>query len=360
MESGLKELKDARVLVGFSGGVDSFYAAYLLKRAGFKVHLLYFKLLEGVDTKKPRRSAKLLSLPLTVIDLTREFKEAVIDYFVRYYKLGLTPNPCAVCNREIKLKYLFKLKEELSYDLIATGHYARVFYSSKFKRNLIKRGKDRKKEQSYFLALVEREILNSLILPLGELTKEEVVKRAKELGFNYRGESQDVCFIEGNYAEFLEKFIKPRPGVFKLKDGTVLGRHKGLFYYTVGQRRGLGISYRYPLYVVELSPKENAVIVGSKEEVQREEVCVWRLNWHLNPKEFEGMPLQVQVRYRSKPVEVRQLKYLNSGIYCVKLAAKVEAPAPGQVCAFYSNDLLLGGGEITREGVARWREASSQ
>ncbi|WP_456342996.1 tRNA 2-thiouridine(34) synthase MnmA [Thermovibrio sp.] len=360
MEVGLNKVKGNKVLVGFSGGVDSFYTAYLLKEKGFKVHLIYFKLLEEGNSEKPRRSAKLLNLPLTVIDLTKEFKKTVIDYFIRYYRLGLTPNPCAVCNREIKLKYLFKLKEELGFDHIATGHYARVIYSREFKRNLIKRGKDRKKEQSYFLSLVEREIFDSLLLPLGELTKEEVVERARELGFEYRGESQDVCFIPGDYTDFLKKYIKPRPGVFKLKDGTVVGKHKGLFYYTVGQRRGLGISYKHPLYVVELSPRENAVIVGRKDEVQKEELLVWNLNWHVKPEEFKGLPLQVQVRYRSKPVEVRELKYLNSGIYCVKLAAKVEAPAPGQVCAFYSNDLLLGGGEITREGAKGWREASSQ
>jgi len=346
-----------RVLLGFSGGVDSFYSAHLLKERGYQVHLIYFKLLKDADTAKVKRSAELLNLPLTVIDLTEEFKKVVINYFIRYYRLGLTPNPCAVCNREIKLKYLYRLKEELRFDFIATGHYARVAYSPRFKRKMVYRGVDRRKEQSYFLALVEREIFDSLLLPLGELTKEEVIERAKALGFNYQGESQDVCFIPEDYTQFLKKYIKPKPGLFKLKDGTVVGRHKGLFYYTVGQRRGLGISYKHPLYVVELRPEENAVIVGKKEEVQKEELCVWRTNWHARPEEFEGEEVEAQVRYRSKPVKVKELKYLNSGIYCVKLAAKVEAPAPGQVCAFYSGDLLLGGGEITKEGAGRWREA---
>ncbi len=346
-----------RVLLGFSGGVDSFYSAYLLREKGFDVHLIYFKLLKTANLEKVRKSAELLKLPLTVIDLSDEFRKAVIDYFIRYYKLGLTPNPCAVCNREIKLKYLYRLMKELSFDFIATGHYARVVYVPEFRRNLISRGVDRRKEQSYFLSLVEREVFDSLLLPLGDFTKEEVVKRAKELGFEYRGESQDICFIPGEYTEFLKRFIKPRPGYFRLRDGTVLGKHKGLFYYTVGQRRGLGIPYKHPLYVLELLPEENAVVVGSKEEILKDEIFVWKLNWHVRPEELVGREIEVQIRYRAKPVKVRELKYLNSDFYCVKLAAKVEAPTPGQVCAFYNGDLLIGGGEITREGAGRWKEA---
>ena len=344
-----------RVLVGFSGGVDSFFTAHLLKEAGYQVHLVIFKILKGSSSEKARERAKLLSLPLTVLDLSKEFEETVVKYFISYYKRGLTPNPCAVCNRDIKLKYLERLRRELSYNFIATGHYARVV--KEFGKKLIKRGKDRKKEQSYFLSLVERETFDNLLLPLGNFTKEEVIRRVEELGFKYEGESQDICFIPSDYTSFLEEFIKPEPGPFKLTSGKVIGEHKGLLYYTVGQRRGLGISYKHPLYVVELRPEENAVILGKKEEVLKEEFLVWRVNWHLKPEEFKGLPLQAQVRYRSRPIEVKELKYLKNGIYCVKLAAKVEAPAPGQVCAFYSGDLLLGGGEITREGAGLWREA---
>jgi len=216
--------------------------------------------------------------------------------------------------------------------------------------NIIYRGIEEGKEQSYFLALVEREIINHLLLPLGEFTKKEVVKRAKELGFPYSGESQDICFIESDYVSFIEKFIKPKIGLFKLENGTVVGKHRGYFRYTVGQRRGLGISYKHPLYVVEIKPEENTVIVGAKESVLKDEIFVWRTNWHVEPKEWCKIPVQVQVRYRAKPTPVTSVEYLKNGIYRVKLAAKVDAPAPGQVCAFYSNDLLLGGGEILREG----------
>ncbi|WP_457754935.1 tRNA 2-thiouridine(34) synthase MnmA [Thermovibrio ammonificans] len=341
-----------RVLLGFSGGVDSFYAAHLLLEQGFNVYPVYFKLLPDADTTKPRRSAELLNLKLTVVDLTEEFKKAVIDYFIAYYRKGLTPNPCAVCNREIKLKELYKLARKLKIPYIATGHYARVEKVESFGRKLIKRGVEPGKEQSYFLALVEQRVFENLILPLGNLTKREVIEKAKKLGFPFEGESQDVCFIkEKSYADFLRKFIKPRPGPFKLTTGEVLGKHKGLIYYTVGQRRGLGISYKHPLYVVELRPEENAVIVGPKEAVEKDEITVWKVNWHVPQERLTDLPLLAQVRYRSEPVPVESLHYFKNGIYRVKLAAKVSAPAPGQVCAFYSNDLLLGGGEITREGV---------
>ena len=340
-----------RVILGFSGGVDSFYSAYLLKKEGYEVLLVYLKLLPDADTERVRRAAQLLNLKVTVIDLTEEFRKTVIDYFISYYRRGLTPNPCAVCNREVKLKYLYRLKRELSADLIATGHYARVGFSEKFRRNLIYRGLEKGKEQSYFLALVEREIFDYLLLPLGELTKREVVERAKALGFPYRGESQDICFIEGDYTEFLKPFIKASPGLFKLEDGTVVGEHRGYFRYTVGQRRGLGISYKHPLYVVEIKPEENTVVVGPKQSLLKDEVFVWKTNWHVEPKEWGKIPVQVQIRYRAKPTEVVGVEYLKNGIYRVKLAAKVDAPAPGQVCAFYSNDLLLGGGEITKEGA---------
>ena len=341
----------SRVLVGFSGGVDSFFTAYLLKEKGFNVFPVYLKLLPEADTEKVRKAGELLGLKVSIVDLTDVFKREVIDYFISYYKKGLTPNPCAVCNREVKLKYLYKLKEELKADLIATGHYARVGFSERFRRNLIYRGVEKGKEQSYFLSLVERKIFDSLLLPLGEFTKEEVVKRATELGFPYRGESQDICFIEKDYVSFLKQFIEEKPGFFKLEDGTVVGRHRGYFRYTVGQRRGLGISYKHPLYVLEIKPEENTVIVGAKEKVFKEEVFVWKVNWHVNPEEWGKIPVQVQVRYRSKPVEVESIEYLKNGVYRVKLAAKVDAPAPGQVCAFYSNDLLLGGGEIMGKGA---------
>ncbi|MEO2082751.1 MAG: tRNA 2-thiouridine(34) synthase MnmA [Desulfurobacteriaceae bacterium] len=343
------------VLLGFSGGVDSFTAALILKEQGFQVFPVFLKLLPDSDTLKPKRAAKLLGLPLTVVDLSEEFKKEVIDYFIDYYRRGLTPNPCAVCNREIKLKYLYRLSRELSIPYMATGHYAIVTDKNPYGRRLIKRGVDRKKEQSYFFSLVKQEFFEKLLLPLGTYRKEDVVEIARKSGFDYRGESQDICFIPGDYADFLEKFIEPEPGNFVLKDGRVVGRHKGIFRYTVGQRRGLGVSYGKPLYVVELRPERNEVLLGEREDVMKDKFFIWKTNWHVPfEKVRSARDLKVQVRYRSRPVEVKSIECFKNGIYCVKLAAEIEAPAPGQVCAVYSSDLLLGGGEITREGVGEW------
>ena len=340
-----------RVVVGFSGGVDSFYTAHLLKEEGYEVIPVFFRLTPKSSAERAHRAAELLGLKLSVIDLTDTFQREVVDYFIRYYKRGLTPNPCAVCNREIKLKYLFLLMKELKADFIATGHYARVDFSRKWGKRLIFRGKDRKKEQSYFLSLVEQSVFERLLLPLGELTKEEVVEKAKALGFHFESESQDICFIDGDYVSFLERFIRPSEGFFVLKDGTVIGRHKGYHRYTVGQRRGLGISYGRPLYVVEIDAERNRVVLGEKEDVLKDTLYLWKVNWHVEYEEVKELKnLQVQVRYRSRPVPVCAVEYLKNGFYYVKLAAKVDAPAPGQVCAFYSGDLLLGGGEITKQG----------
>jgi len=340
-----------RVVLGFSGGVDSFYAAYLLKTSGYDVIPVFFKLLPNANVEKASESARALNLNLQIVDLQKEFKKEVIDYFISYYKRGLTPNPCTVCNKEIKIKYLYKLMAEYGADRIATGHYARVVYSEEFGSRLIKRGKDRKKEQSYFLALVEGKFIEKLLLPLGEFTKEEVMKKAEQLGYHFESESQDICFIETNYVDFLKPFIDEKKGYFVLPSGEIVGEHSGYFKFTVGQRRGLGISYKHPLYVLELKPETNTVVVGPKEGVLRDEILIWKTNWHVDFETIKNLSLQVQVRYRSRPVPVDLIEYLKNGIYRVKLAAKVEAPAPGQVCAVYTNDLLLGGGEITREGV---------
>ncbi len=346
-----RNFKMKKVILGFSGGIDSFYTAYILKESGYNVLPVFLKLLPNSHVEKAKKSAELLNLPLKVVDLQKEFRKEVIDYFISYYKKGLTPNPCAVCNQKIKLKYLYRLLEETNSNFVSTGHYAKVTYVRKFKRHLIKRGKDRRKEQSYFLALVEQKIFEKLLLPLGDCTKEEVIEKAKELGFPFEGESQDVCFIDSNYVDFLKPYIKEREGKFVLEDGTVVGKHTGFFKFTVGQRRGLGISYRHPLYVLGLRPEENTVVVGPKDRVLKNEIFIWKVNWHIDFQRIREVPLSVQIRYRSKPTRVSSIEYFKNGIYRVKLAAKVEAPAPGQVCAFYTDDLLLGGGEITKEGV---------
>lgn len=339
---------EGKVIVGFSGGVDSFCASLLLIKQGFTVFPVYFKLFPDADVEKVKSRASLLGLSLTVLDLTKEFKEIVIDRFIDYYKRGLTPNPCVLCNREIKIRYLELIRKEIKASFIATGHYAKIDYFPQWNRRLIKRGKDRKKEQSYFLSMVRAEDLEHLLLPLGDFKKEEVIDLLKKLGYNWEEkESQDVCFIKGNYRDFLKRFIPPFPGKFVLPNGEVVGSYEYPYFYTVGQRKGLNISYRHPLYVLKLLPQRRKILVGRKELLHKEEIFVKDVEWHLHPNDVANQSeISVQIRYRATPVNIQKIEYLKNGIYCVKLRPKVEAPAPGQVCAFYYSNLLMGGGEI--------------
>ncbi|SMP10784.1 tRNA (5-methylaminomethyl-2-thiouridylate)-methyltransferase [Desulfurobacterium pacificum] len=345
-----------KVIVGFSGGIDSFFASLILKEQGFNVLPVYFKLFPDADVDKVRKKASLLNLSLTVLDLSKEFREVVIERFIDYYKKGLTPNPCVLCNREIKIKYLELIRKEVKASYIATGHYAKIEYFSQWNRKLIKRGKDRKKEQSYFLSMVRSEDLKYLLLPLGDFKKEEVSQLIKDLGYEWEEkESQDVCFIKSDYREFLKRFIPPLPGKFVLQSGEVLGSYEYPYSYTVGQRKGLNIPYKYPLYVIKVLPYQRKIVVGKKEMLYKEEVFVKDVEWHLLPDLVPNQEeISVQIRYRAKPVNIGKIEYLKNGIYCVKLRPKVEAPAPGQVCAFYYNNLLMGGGEIIEpQGVGR-------
>jgi len=342
------------VLVGFSGGVDSFFTAYLLKKEGYEVVPVYFKLFPSADVDKVKEKATQLNLKLTVIDLSKQFKEIVIKTFVEYYKQGLTPNPCVLCNREIKIRYLELIRKKTGASFIATGHYAKCKYFSQWKSRLIERGRDKKKEQSYFLSMVKREDIQHLLLPLGNFRKEEVITEVNRLGYAWEEkESQDVCFIKSDYRQFLKHFLPPVPGSFVLPNGKILGKYEYPYSYTVGQRRGLNLPYKYPLYVLKILPEHRKIIVGGKDLLYKEKIFVKDIEWHV-PPEFlkEHDNIFVQIRYRANPVNIEKIEYLKNGIYCVKLRPKVEAPAPGQVCAFYHNNLLVGGGEITElQGV---------
>jgi tRNA-specific 2-thiouridylase len=343
-----------KVIVGFSGGIDSFYASLRLIEEGFEVLPVYFKFFPDANVDKVREKASILGLPLTVVDLIEPFNKIVVERFIQYYKRGLTPNPCVLCNREIKIRYLELIRRQTGASFIATGHYARIEYFPQWNKRLLKRGKDQRKEQSYFLSMVRSEDLKNLLLPLGNFRKEEVLQIVKNLGYRWEeNESQDVCFIKGDYREFLKRFIPALPGKFVLPDGKTLGSYRHPYSYTVGQRRGLNISYKYPLYVIKILPSSGKIVVGKKELLYKKEIFVKNVEWHLPPDFIPAhAKISVQIRYRAKPVNIEKIEYLKNGIYCVKLRPKVEAPAPGQVCAFYHNDLLMGGGEITElQGV---------
>jgi len=347
-----------RVAVGLSGGIDSSVAAYLLKSAGWDVigFTLKFYPQENrcCDLESLYQAQRLchkLGIPHYVIDTSEFFKKEIIDYFIDSYLKGLTPNPCAYCNRLVKFgKFLEKVKLAGA-DFLATGHYARIV--KKGNSFFIKKNKDSRKTQEYFLSLIEPSALKSLVFPLADYTKEEVKKIAKEnqLIFKPRPESQDVCFVQdGNYAEFIRGNI-PEPekyyGDIKHIDGEVLGKHKGFYNYTYGQRTGLGISWSRPLYVNSIDAASKTVFVGEKEKLLKGCFEVHSLNQLLEFNKYKD--IEVKVRYNSASFDC-SLEIRGSRAR-VNLKEKIDSITPGQVAAFYSKDILLGGAIIAKDGL---------
>ena len=344
-----------RIAVGLSGGVDSSFAAYLLKKKGWDVVGLTLKFypeenrccdLDSLD--QARRLCYELDIPHYVFDVGKLFHKEIIDYFIDSYLQCLTPNPCAYCNRLIKFgSFLEKLKS-LGINHLATGHYARLVKKGRI--YLLKSGKDSKKSQEYFLALLNPSVLKHLVFPLGNYTKNEVkrIAKSKKIIYKERKESQDVCFVsEKGYPEFIEKnrndYYK-YSGQIKHVSGEVLGCHKGIYYYTYGQRSGLGLAWKEPLYVVGIDNKDNSVIVGERSCLRKDTFTVGSLNWLYPFKHYKA--ITVKVRYNSSSVACTlKIKDNTAG---VTLAKKIDAIAPGQLAAFYHKDLLLGGGIITR------------
>jgi len=229
----MKEEENKKVIVAISGGVDSAVAAVLLKERGFRVEAVFFNLSDNSSFKRAESVAKVLGLPFSALDLREEFKKKIIDYFLKEHKKGRTPNPCVVCNREIKFKVLFGELKKSKADYIATGHYVIK------KGNRLFKAKDEKKDQSYFLWKLNQKILEKCLFPNGSAKKEEVRKKARKLGLPVSdvSDSQEICFIENTTEDFLEKHLKRNPGKIKNKESKVLGEHQGLWFYTIGQRK---------------------------------------------------------------------------------------------------------------------------
>lgn len=355
------------VVVGMSGGVDSSVAAYLLKKQGYNVIGVTMQIWQdepqcqveenggccGISAvEDARRVAEILDIPHYVMNFRKEFQEKVIDYFVEEYLNGRTPNPCNRCNRCIKWEALLQRSMEIGADYIATGHYARIdkLPNGRFAiRNSVTATKD----QTYALYNLTQEQLSKTLMPVGEYTKEEIRALAKEAGLPVAGkkDSQDICFIpDGDYGAFLEKEAAdkmPGPGHFVTADGKVIGTHQGITHYTIGQRKGLGIAMGHPVFVCEIRPKTNEVVIGEHEDLFTTKIWCDQVN-------FMGM---VDL---TEPREViAKIRYSHGGSPCVISMEKdgtvlctfkepVRASTPGQAVVFYDGEYVLGGGTIVR------------
>jgi tRNA-specific 2-thiouridylase len=353
-----------RVAVGLSGGIDSSFAAYLLNRKGWDVTGFTLKFYPqenrccDLDSLyEAQRLCHKLDIPHYVIDVGDLFKEEIVDYFIKSYLGGLTPNPCALCNRLIKFGYFFKKIQSLGIDYLSTGHYARII--KKGEVFFLNKARDKKKSQEYFLSLIKPQILKQLIFPLGNYTKEEVRKVAQreKIIFKNRKESQDVCFVkEKPYTKFIEKHIASTSmyeGDIRHIKGDMLGKHKGIYYYTYGQRQGLGISWKEPLYVIAIDSETKTVIVGEKKYLYRDRFTASCLNWFVEPKEYLfsrklAKAVTVKVRYNS-PFYNCSVS-LNGDKAVVLLKEGIAAITPGQIATFYHRDNVLGGGIIEKNG----------
>jgi tRNA-specific 2-thiouridylase len=340
-----------KIAIAMSGGVDSSVAAALLQQAGHDVIGVTMRLVNSPGNEAAiadaREVAGRLGIPHHVVDLREVFANRVIGPFCAEYSRGRTPNPCVVCNREIKFGVLREKAAALGAEYIATGHYART------DRGVLMKGADTNKDQSYFLCRLSREQLAQAVFPVGSLTKAAVRRMAADLGLPVasRPESQEICFIPGDdHAAFIRDQAgqAARLGPILDESGNVLGEHRGLAAYTVGQRRGLGIAAAEPLYVTAIRPERNAVVVGSREKTFASGLVAGDCNWISGPPACPA-ELKARVRYRH-PEAAAVLTPLDRDTFYVKFYQPQMAVTPGQTVAFYDGETVLGGGTILREG----------
>lgn len=355
-----------------SGGVDSSTAAYLLHQQGYEiigVHLVEWETPAeweiAVAKKNPRRHAShqakvvadFLGIKLLTLDIAEIYRKKIVEPFVEQYLQGKTPNPCAVCNDEIKLSILLEKAKELNASGVATGHYARIEYDEGAERYFLRRGIDRDKDQSYYLGRVKKGKLPFFKTPLGNQTKETTRRIAREAGLPVAQttESQDVCFIlERDYRQFLLNYARfvlgksiIEPGPIYDTEGNLIGQHKGLPFYTIGQRKGLRISSPHPLYVVEIDPKQNALIVGEKDKVFARGLIGEEANWvSIEPPAGE-IEAEVQIRFRHSPAPAC-LRPIDNNLVEVNFSQPQPAVTPGQLAVFYQGDILLSSAFINK------------
>jgi tRNA-specific 2-thiouridylase len=349
-----------------SGGVDSSVAAAILKEKGFQVTGLMMRIWDGEgfpegkrhgcygpgeaeDEDEARRVAQTLGIDFLSFDLSREYRAEVLDYFRNQYSSGRTPNPCLRCNRYLKFNTLPRMAQDngLEFDYLATGHYARIELDADSKRYVLKKARDLSKDQSYFLAFLSQEQLARSLFPLGNHTKQEVKAIAQNLGLEVDGKPESQDFISGGYLALMGE---TRPGPIVDREANILGEHQGIAYYTIGQRKRLGISASEPLYVIGIDPAQNIITVGSKEDVYGDRLIASELNWIAIENLRHPAQVRAKIRYNHEEAEATVIP-IDEDRVCVEFKEPQMAITPGQAVVFYNGDIVLGAGIIEKDGV---------
>lgn len=353
-----------KALIAMSGGVDSSVAACLMKEQGYTCIGATMKLFHNEDIGLSREHtccslediddarsvANMLDMPYYVFNFSDRFQECVIDKFIHAYENGITPNPCIDCNRYLKFDKLFQRAKEIDYDYVVTGHYARIQYDAASGRYLLKKALYLDKDQSYVLYSMTQEQLAHTLFPLGELTKPQVREIAEKHSFinAQKHDSQDICFVtNGKYTDFIEQYTgKSYPtGDFIDHEGKVLGTHKGIIHYTIGQRKGLNVSAGIPLYVTAIYPDNNTVVLGTGDQLYTKTLIAKDINMISVPFLEEPKRLQVKVRYRH-PAEWATVTQIDEDTLEVTFDEPQRAVTKGQAVVMYDGDIVVGGGTI--------------
>ena len=334
-----------KVVLGMSGGIDSSVAAALLKGAGFDVVGIFMNLYDSPNFKQSEKRAKKIAAMLDIdflsIDLRKEFDKKIIQPFAKEHQQGRTPNPCVACNKEIKFGVLFKKMKELKADFIATGHYVRI------KNQRLLRAKDKSKDQSYFLWQLTPKLLSKTLFPLAGYTKKETSKLAKDFNLPLENisDSQEICFVQSNLINFLKDYLKQNPGKILDSNNNIIGEHRGLWAYTIGQRKGIGFSGG-PYYVVKKDINKNTLIVSKNEkELYGKELIVKDVNWIMKDKPKFPLKTKAMIRYRSNLCSAVVDRYKGNKVKVIFLKPQ-RAITAGQSIVFYDGQELLGGGVI--------------